>query len=75
MEIKVFGKGCAKCEKTCQLIKDVIDEEGAEAQVSHITDLDVLVQEGIMITPAVMVDGDLKVEGRVPKAQEIKGWF
>lgn len=75
MEIKVFGKGCAKCKKTHQLISDVLEREKVEAEVSHITDLNELVDAGIMMTPAVMVDGRVVLEGRIPKAQEIKDWF
>lgn len=75
MKIEVFGKGCAKCEKTYQRIKDEVEQEGLQATLTHITDLNELVEQGIMVTPAVMVDGEVKLEGRVPRASEIRSWF
>ncbi len=75
MKIQVFGKGCAKCKKTYQLIEEELEREGLLASITHITDLNELVERGIMITPTVMVDGEVKVEGRVPRASEIRSWF
>lgn len=75
MKIEIFGQGCTKCKKTYQLIKDQLAKEGLEAEVIHITDLKELIARGILMTPAVMLDGELKLEGRLPKAAEIDSWF
>lgn len=75
MKIEVLGKGCARCKKAYQLIKGEMEKEGVSAEITHITDVNTLVERGVMITPAVMVNGILKVEGRIPRSQEIRAWF
>lgn len=75
MKIEVLGKGCVKCKKVYNLIEQVLSEEGKSVKVTHITDINTLMERGVMITPAVMVNGQLKVEGRMPRVQEIRGWL
>ncbi|HLV09010.1 MAG TPA: thioredoxin family protein [Halanaerobiales bacterium] len=74
-KIEVLGSGCPKCKRTAKLIKKEIENAGIEAEVLKVEDLDEIVNRGIMLTPAVMVDGELKCEGKVPAAKEIKSWF
>ncbi len=74
-KIEVLGTGCPKCQKTAKVIKKEIAETGLEAEVVKVEDLDEIVNRGVMITPAVMVDGELKCKGKVPGSEEIKSWF
>lgn len=73
--ITVYGPGCAKCKETEELVRKVVSESGIEAEVQKISDLKDMMMAGIMSTPAVSVDGKVKVTGRVPKADEIKRWI
>lgn len=75
MEIKVFGSGCARCNETEKLVKNVIAEKGISAEVTKITDLKQMMEAGIMLTPAVVIDGIVKSAGKVPSKDEIAGWF
>ena len=75
MKITVYGPGCRKCHEAEELVKRVIAESGADATVEKVSDLQAMMKMGIISTPGVAVDGVLKVAGRVPKADEIKGWL
>ena len=72
MEIKVLGTGCAKCKATYQVIKKVIDENKLDATLTKVEDIVEILHSGIMATPAVMVDGTLKIKGHVPSESEVK---
>jgi small redox-active disulfide protein 2 len=75
MDIKVLGPGCAKCEKTVKLIKEAIAEEGADARIEKIIDLMEIAGYGVFGTPAVIIDGEVKSVGKVPRKKEIKAWL
>jgi small redox-active disulfide protein 2 len=75
MKITVYGPGCRKCHEAEDLVRKVVAESGADAQVEKVSDLQAMMRMGIISTPAVAVDGVLKVAGRVPKADEVKGWL
>lgn len=75
MDIKVLGPGCAKCEKTVKLIKEAIAEGGTDARVEKITDLMEIAGYGVFGTPAVVIDGEVKSVGKVPRKKEIKAWL
>ncbi len=71
MEIKVAGPGCPKCNQLENLVKEVVSELGMDAQVTKITDFSEIVQTGIMTTPGLIVNGRVKVSGKVPAKEEI----
>ena len=75
MKIEVFGKGCHKCHKTYDMIKEALEAKGQEAELLQITDLDRITARGIMMTPAVVIDGQVKMEGKVPETVDIEGWL
>ena len=75
MKIEIFGPGCAKCQKTSQEVEKVIEQLGVDAALEHVTDIDSIVDRGVMMTPAVFVDGEKKIEGKVPKASDIETWL
>lgn len=72
MVIKVLGPGCAKCEKLYTLVKEVIGETGVDARVEKVTDLKQIAMAGVMMTPALVVDGDVKFTGKVPSKDQLK---
>ena len=72
MEIKVMGSGCSACKKLFTLTQEAVSELDAEGiDVIYVTDMAEIVNAGIMQTPALMIDGKVKVAGRVPKLKEI----
>jgi small redox-active disulfide protein 2 len=70
--LQVLGPGCAKCTKLAENTKAAAAELGINAQVEKITDINVITGFGVMMTPALVVDGEVKVVGKVPSTEEIK---
>ena len=75
MDIKVLGPGCKKCSKTEKLVLEVISETGADATVEKVSDMMEIASYGVFGTPSVIVDGEVKCSGKVPKKDEIKKWL
>lgn len=75
MEIKVLGPGCAKCNKTKKLVQEVIKETGVDATVEKVTDMMQIASYGVFGTPSVIVDGEVKCTGKVPKKANVKSWL
>jgi len=71
MEIKIFGPGCARCILTEKVVKDALGELGINADVEKVKDVNKMVEFGVMMTPAVAVDGAIIFQGRVPKKDEV----
>lgn len=72
MEIKVLGTGCAKCKATYQAIEKVINENYLEVRLTKVEDIVEIINSGVMATPAVIVDGAVKIKGHVPSESEIR---
>lgn len=72
MEIKVLGTGCAKCKTTYQAIEKVIKENNLDVKLMKVEDIVEILNSGVMATPAVMVDGAVRIKGRVPSENEVK---
>ncbi len=70
--LQVLGPGCAKCMKLKENADAAVKELGIEARVEKITDINVITGFGVMMTPALAVDGEVKVVGKVPSTDEIK---
>ena len=75
MEIKILGPGCAKCHQVEKIVKEAIAETGLDARIEHVTDFKRIAEYGVFSTPSVVVDGEVKSVGKVPKKEEIKGWI
>ena len=71
--VQILGPGCPKCEKLKQNAEDAVQQSGVEATVEKISDINEITSFGVMMTPALVVDGDVKIVGRVPSVDEIKG--
>ena len=72
MKIEIYGSGCAKCKKTEEIVRQVVNELNIKAEISKIEDLQKIIDKGIMMTPAVAIDGEIKILGRVPSIQDVK---
>lgn len=72
MKIEVLGPGCPKCEKLYANTRSAVNEMGASAEIVKVTDIAEFVKYGVMITPALVVDGKVKFAGKVPGVADIK---
>ena len=75
MDIKVLGPGCPKCQQTEKVVKEAVAEAGVPADVEKVTDVMKIAGYGVMGTPAVVVDGDVKCVGKIPSKEDIKSWI
>ncbi len=75
MDVKVLGTGCAKCTKLLDEVKKAVAAAGVAADVSKVERLDEIMAFGVMMTPALVIDGVVKVSGRVPSPAELAGWL
>ena len=75
MDIKILGPGCPKCHETERLVKKVVAESSVDAKIEKVTDLMKIAGYGVFGTPAVVVDGQVKSVGKIPKKEEIKTWI
>ncbi len=69
--VQVLGPGCAKCEKLRHNAEEAVRQLGIEASVEKVTDIDLITGFGVMMTPALAIDGEVKCVGRVATADEI----
>ncbi|MBU2645658.1 TM0996/MTH895 family glutaredoxin-like protein [bacterium] len=70
--IKILGSGCAKCNKLYEQASQAAEQLGIEYEMEKVTDMNQFVMYGVMITPALVVDGQVKVSGSVPPLEKLK---
>ncbi len=75
MKIEVLGMGCANCNKLYQNAVEAVKLSGKELEVTKVEDIKKIVAYGVLSTPALVIDGVVKVTGKVPKVEEIKEWI
>ncbi|OPX64816.1 thioredoxin family protein [Methanoregula sp. PtaB.Bin085] len=71
-KIEVLGTGCVKCKRLFDNVEAAVKELGITADVVKVEDLDAIVEAGIMLTPALIINGEVVAEGRVADVNEIK---
>ena len=72
MRIEVLGPGCQRCRLTEENVKKALRDLQKEAEVVKITDVEQIIERGVVQTPAVAIDGKIVIQGRVPEVEEIK---
>ena len=75
MKIEIIGSGCPRCYETERRVKGALAETAAHVELIHLTDPAEVARRGLILTPAVMVDGVIRLAGRVPSVDEIKLWL
>jgi small redox-active disulfide protein 2 len=75
MKIEIIGSGCPRCYETERRVKNALAETGAQVELVHLTDPGEIARRGLILTPAVMVDGVIRLAGRVPCVDEVKLWL
>jgi len=74
MKIEILGTGCAKCQKLEELVHEAIKASGVEAEISKVKDIKQIMTYGVMTTPGLVIDGQVKIAGKMPTPDQIKGW-
>ena len=75
MDIKVLGPGCPRCHQTEQIVREAIADSGVSASLEKVTDTMEIAGYGVFGTPAVVVDGEVKSVGKIPKKEEVISWI
>ena len=75
MEIKILGTGCAKCKSLYKTVTEVVNEMGISAEVKKVENMSEIVGAGVMLTPGLMINGKLKVTGKVPGKEDLKKYI
>ena len=71
-KIEILGTGCAKCKRLFANVEQAVKELNLTAEVVKVEDLDAIVESGVMLTPALLINGEVVTEGRVADVNEIK---
>lgn len=72
MKIQILGKGCPRCKKTYENAVQAVNELGICADIEKVEDLKAIMSFGVMMTPALGIDDEVKVSGKIPSVEEIK---
>jgi small redox-active disulfide protein 2 len=75
MKIEILGPGCPKCKKLSELTAEAIKELGVSAEIVKVTDINIIIGYGVMLTPALVIDGVVKIAGKIPSKKEITEWI
>jgi small redox-active disulfide protein 2 len=75
MKIEILGMGCANCNKLYQNALEAVKMSGKEVEVTKVEDIQRIMTYGVLSTPALVVDGVVKIAGKVPKADQIMEWI
>jgi small redox-active disulfide protein 2 len=72
MKIEVLGTGCMKCKRLAKNVEKAVADLGIDAEIVKVEDITAIMDRGVMLTPGLIVDGELKVSGRVADVNELK---
>ena len=72
MKVEILGVGCAKCKRQVRNVERAVRELGVDAEVVKVEDIGEIVDRGVMMTPAVAVDGEVRSSGRIADVEEVK---
>ncbi len=75
IKLQILGSGCAKCHKLGEHAEAAAKALGLDYELEKVTDMNAIIDAGVMVTPALSVDGEIKVSGKVPSVEEIKAWL
>jgi small redox-active disulfide protein 2 len=71
MEIAIVGSGCARCKQTAEVVRKAVEHAGVDATISKVEDIREIMKFRVLTTPAVAVDGEVRIFGRVPTVEEV----
>ena len=73
--IEILGPGCARCRLTFQVVRHVVEQEKLPFNVVKVESLERMAALGVVTTPSVAVDGEVRLSGRVPRSEEVRQWL
>jgi len=73
--MKILGTGCPKCKKLNELVEEAINDLGVSVEIIKVTNINKMIDYGVMVTPALVIDGEVKVAGKIPNKQEVTQWI
>lgn len=71
MKIEILGTGCAKCKMLYEITQNAVKKAGVEAEIVKVEDIAAIMNYGVMSTPALVIDKEVKMSGRLPSSDEI----
>ncbi|MFO8132665.1 MAG: thioredoxin family protein [Thermoplasmatota archaeon] len=71
MKIEILGTGCPKCRSTEKMVRQVVDELEMDVDIQKVESIEQIMERGVMMTPAVAIDDDIKIVGHVPGKEEL----
>ncbi|MCK5849691.1 MAG: TM0996/MTH895 family glutaredoxin-like protein [Kiritimatiellae bacterium] len=74
-KIQVLGTGCPKCKQLVENVEQAVNELGIECELIKVTDINEIIKLGVMMTPGLLIDGEVKVSGKVVGSDQIKQWL
>lgn len=75
MKVEILGSGCSKCKKTAENAENAIKALGVDAEIVKVEKIQDIMNYGVMMTPALVIDGDVKVSGKIPSPEQITEWI
>jgi len=75
MKIEILGTGCPKCKKTLENVQKAVKDLKVEAEIIKVEKIDDIMNYGVMITPALAINGEVKVAGKIPSPEQIADWI
>ena len=71
MKLTVYGPGCARCQQAEAVARHAVQQAGVEAEVEKVTDVREMAKAGVLMTPALAIDGRIVISGKVPDVSEV----
>jgi small redox-active disulfide protein 2 len=75
MKIEIFGSGCSRCREAHKIIEEALGYLSLKAEIIKIEDVKEIAQRGILATPAIAINGEIKSAGRIPETRELHNWI
>ena len=75
MKIEILGSGCAKCNKLKELVEKIVNENDINAEITKVEDINKILDYGVMITPGLVIDEDVKIAGKIPSEDKVREWL
>ena len=75
MKIQILGTGCPKCKKTTENAEKAVEMSGVDVEIVKVENINDIMDFGVMMTPALAIDSDVKVSGKIPSPEQIAEWI
>jgi len=73
MIVEILGMGCTKCQTLEEMVREIVEDLNLDVEITKVSDINKIVEYGVMLTPALVIDGKVRVTGRLPSRDEVEG--